>query len=236
MTWDPSFYQNNETITVELIYVNTSTSKGLLAWTSDKTDKAYGHVIINMDKAWMQSNDRNNLTFVIHALGDGPSAQLDTQSGPTISLTNPPVMHYPPPPLNHMPNRLGMLIGLPVGLGFVVLMLCGLFIGMRRHRKIGLGSVMGRGKGYLERKSRRQRMGKKGGIRLAETEADIDGRGQYVDEPVRGVELQNRRAGHERDDSLGSLANSPLREGFGDPASPQGNTFRDEITRQRIGR
>lgn len=187
-----------------------------------------------MDKAWLQGTGRNNLTLTILSV---ENAELDVTAGPIISLTNRPATHYPAPPTTKAPNGLGLLVGIPVALSFFVFVLRGLFFGMRKHRKIGLGNVMGRRRGYGAGKSRRQRLGKNGAIRLGEDEiaAGLREDAHFKDEPTEGVELQQRSPNHEREAGLGSLADISSREGFGQ-VDTHGNAFRDEISRQRAGR
>ena len=189
-----------------------------------------------MDKSWLQGSSRNNITFHLNALDDTKDVPLISKAGPTISLTNPPVVHYPPP-VHTPPNKLGMEVGIPIGIAFFLFILCGLFVGMRKHRHINVGSVMGRRKGYGVGKSRRQRLGlgNKTGIHLGDNDLNTDGRNQYTDQPTQDVELQTRTPGHGREDSLGSLVNSPTREGFEANKTPRSNAFRDEISRQRTG-
>jgi hypothetical protein len=135
-----------------------------------------------------------------------------------FTLENEPPHHYPAPPKNKL-EKSGLYIGLPIGLAFVVLVVVGLFIGMRKNRVIGVGNIMGRrNKGYGVGKSRRQRLGlgkKAGAIRLEE----------------RGVPQYSDAPGHGQRDSLGSLVSD-------DGARPAAGTnhFRDEIDRQRTGR
>lgn len=164
--------------------------------------------------------DMYNLTFhAINFEGDDPTKKATTYDGPMFTIKNEPPRHYPPPPVNKLPNKEGLMIGLPVGLGFVLLVVVGLLFGMRKHRTIGLGNIMGRrNRGYGVGKSRRQRLGlgKKGAIRL---EAQQPG-AQYSTVPA-----------HTRGESLGSLmSDDEIR-----PA-PGGNQFRDEIRRQKTGR
>lgn len=190
-----------------------------------------------MDKAWLQGTGRNNLTLTILSLGPKGNPKLVVTAGPVISLTNRPATHYPAPPTTKAPNRLGLLVGIPVCLGFFVFILCGLFFGMRKHRKIGLGNVMGRTRGYGVGKSRRQRLGGSGAIRLGEAElaAGVREDARFKDQPAEGVELQQRSPNYARETSLGSLAESPSRDAFGQ-VDTHGNAFRDEISRQRAGR
>jgi hypothetical protein len=134
-----------------------------------------------------------------------------------FTLENEPPRHYAPPPKNKL-EKTGLYIGLPLGLAFVVIVVVGLYIGMRKNRIIGVGNVMGRrGKGYGTGKSRRQRLGLggKGAIRLEDRGAP-----QYSDAPR-----------HTRGDSLGSLVSDD-----GSRPAPGTNHFRDEIDRQRTGR
>ena len=160
--------------------------------------------------------------------------EADRSAGPIITLTNAPAVHYPPPPPSN-PNKLGIFIGIPVGLGFVALILCGLCIGMRKHRKIDIKGLAGRKKGYGVGKSRRQRMGKGGGIRLQEREVNPPRGSIFRDDPVAAEESERRFQAHTRDESLGSLVNSPARENFEQGRDGQ-NAFRQEIARQQTGR
>jgi len=236
VTWDADFFAINSTITIELSYVSTSGGGGN-AWSSAKTPNAYGYVTMTMDKAWLQGTSRNNLTLTIVSLGPNVNAQAVRTSGPVISLINKPVAHLPAPPHTKAPNKLGMEIGIPVGVAFIVFVVFGLCIGMRKTRRIGVGNVMGRRKGYGIGKSRRQRVGNNGPIRLDEQEAGPGPwRGHFRDESNGEIELPQRNPGHAREESLGSLVGTPTQEGFGDPTGTRGNAFRDEISRQKTGR
>jgi hypothetical protein len=152
--------------------------------------------------------------------GDNPTNKAESHDGPLLLMKNEPPRHYPPSEKNKGPNKEGLIIGLPVGLGFVLLVVVGLFFGMRKQRQIGLGNIMGRrNRGYGVGKSKRQRLGlgsKKGAIRLEERE-----------------QAQRVRAApnHARGDSLGSLVSDD-----GIRPAPGGNQFRDEIRRQQTGR
>jgi len=229
VTWNADYYPINSTITIELDYVNAS-GGGAVAWSSPKTLNNYGYVTMTMDSAWLRGQPRNNLTLYIIQLDPTPDQSAHAKQGPIVSLINKPVQHYAPSPPTKPPGKLGLLVGLPVVLGVFVFVLFGLFIGMRKHRKIGLGSVMGSRKGYGVGKSRRQRVGKKGAIRLGEREVGAPDTG-FRDEPTRGVELQQRQ--HTREESLDDLVSSPTEQ-----INPRRheNAFRDEISRQRTGR
>ncbi|KAI9741334.1 MAG: hypothetical protein M1834_003051 [Cirrosporium novae-zelandiae] len=205
---------------------------GQSAWTSDRTANSYGYLTVTFEKAWLQDNARNNLTFYIVEYDPSSTTRNSILNGPTVSLTTAPKTHYSPSPPTSVPNKAGLMIGLPVCLGFVLLVVCGLFIGMRKHRRIGLGNVMGRKRGYGIGKSRKQRVGKKGPIRLDEYEA-----GSRPEDPIFTGDA--RTAGskpahsHAREESLGSLVDSPRVNNFGEAPHDGGNAFRDEISRQR---
>ena len=186
-----------------------------------------------MKGEWLHDNPRVNLSFTMRHF-DPATKEAGSHAGPFITLTNAAAVHFPPPAPS-TPNRLGVLVGIPVGLGFVALILCGLCIGMRKHRKINMGSIMGRKKGYGVGKSRRQRTGKGRGIQLQEREIKGPGEAVFRDNPVAAGEAGRKFQGHNREESLGSLVNSPAREDF-DHGRSGGNAFREEIARQQTGR
>ncbi|KAF2497468.1 hypothetical protein BU16DRAFT_616104 [Lophium mytilinum] len=225
ITWNPDYFPINSTITIKLNYANMTQEQ---AWSSDTVDNSWGVTTITMDKAWMQGYSEYNLTF--YALmfeSDKPEQTSVPYDGPTITLMDKPAYHYTPPEHTKAPNKLGLMIGLPVSLGFVALVVIGLCIGMRKHRSIGIGNIMGRRAGYGAGKSRRQRMGlgKKGAIKLEER--DLSGVPQYQDEVASPPPTRPR--GHFREDSLGSLVSE-------DGIRPAGNAFRQEMDRQKTGR
>ncbi|KAF2263185.1 hypothetical protein CC78DRAFT_617865 [Lojkania enalia] len=220
-TWNPDRFPLNSTVTVKVMFSNDSTQE---VWSSAETDNSWGFVTFKTNKYWKQGYSAYNLTF--HAVifeGDDPTKQATPKDGPQITITDEPPDHYPPPEPTKAPNKEGLMIGLPVSLGFVLLVVVGLWFGMRKRRTIGLGNIMGRrNKGYGVGKSRSQRLGlgKKGAIRLEERE--IHSMPQYTDRAPPT---------HSRGDSLGSLvSDDEIR-----PA-PKHNQFRDEINRQKADR
>jgi hypothetical protein len=232
VTWDPDYYTINSSIRIELNYANTSGNGGDSVYTSPTVPNAYGYVTIEMQKDWLQGKKRNNLTLYIVELDPTPDARASILGGPTISLTKEPTKHYPPPPHTKVPNFLGLILGLPIGLGVIFLILCGLCVFMRKHRKISVGSIYGKkARGYGIGQSRIQRLGGsrkgKGAIRLG----GIDKRtglpyDQYRDDP------SDSRQGHGRDESLGSLVS----EGYNESERTRGNVFRNEVQRLKSWR
>lgn len=158
VTWNADFYPLNATITIELRYPNST--EGDSAFTSERTDNSYGYIPLRMRKEWLQGKPHNDLTLYIIELDPRSDRRARARQGPTVVLHQKPVEHYkPPPPLPF--NKLALIIGLPVSVGVVVLIVAGLFFGMRRSRQIGIAHARSsRGKGYGIRKSRNQRLGR----------------------------------------------------------------------------
>jgi hypothetical protein len=227
VTWNADFFKPNSTMTVKLNYANSSQ---IQAWSSDEINVAWGVTTVEMQKDWLQGYDEYNLTFFA-LVYEGGSSEPKPYDGPNVMLQKAPADHYPPPPTTKMPNKESLAIGLPLGLGFVAIVVVGLFIGMRKKRQIGLGNIMGRRKGYGSGKSRRQRLGlggKKGAIRLQDREIrNVPDENQYRDNPD-AISPAPPRDYHVREPSLGSLVS--------DDDRPRGNAFRNEIERQRTGR
>ncbi|KAF2202084.1 hypothetical protein GQ43DRAFT_369922 [Delitschia confertaspora ATCC 74209] len=220
VTWNPDFFPSNTTVTIKLQFMNDTLKE---AWSSKETENSWGMASVTIEKAFLQGYSSNNLTFyAINFDPNDPKKKAEPYKGPTVTVTNQPPKHYEPPEKTKSPNKMGLMIGLPVSLGFVALVVLGLWLGMRKHRHIGIGSVMGRRKGYGTRQSKRQRMGlgKKGAIRLEQQEPPIPDYRDDVPAPHA----------HARGGSLGSLVSDD-----GIRPAPGGNQFRDEVQRQRTG-
>jgi len=181
--------------------------------------------LVTIEKEWLDGWDQMNLTLFWVAYQAGTATPSNSQKHDVYNVT------ILPKGIEHLPanihpgtfDRKALTIALPVVLGFLVLVILGLYFGMRSHRKIGLGSIMGNGrKGYGTNKSRRQRLGqKKGAIRLEERELSPDHTNPILGEseirhapqqwsaaPRLGLGIQQSQhptGMHERDLSLGSL-------------------------------
>ncbi|KAH8906076.1 hypothetical protein BR93DRAFT_969295 [Coniochaeta sp. PMI_546] len=253
ITWDPTFFpSSNTTVRVTGSYFNSTT--GLTtsqAFSSGSLAAAWSFYAWTVDSSLLSSSPGGvNISLAIAALTPGATAMTPFQ-GPVVKVAKP--AGYVPEPAK-APTGPALYIGLPTVLGFVVVVLVGTCWWNRNHRKIGLGSVMGRGKGYGAGKSRRQRMfggagkreRKEQGIRLMER--DVTGAGGvevYRDEvrPERPRVVTKSEGGSfdygmpRRDsDALGSLAGSPTEERHpnvsGRATAGNGNAFRDELSRQ----
>ncbi|KAL1998145.1 hypothetical protein VTN02DRAFT_6786 [Thermoascus thermophilus] len=184
VTWNADFYPSNATITIELRY--SDTSEGDSAYTSDRTENSYGYIPLKMNRDWLQGKPRNSLTLYIIENDPTSDERASARQGPTIELVPRPVEHYKPPPPTPF-NKLGLLVGLPVSLGVVLFVVAGLYFGMRKNRRIGLGNVMGsRNQGYGTRQSKIRRLAgsrRKGAVRLDEFD-DVE---RYTDDPEAGL-------------------------------------------------
>ncbi|WEW60864.1 hypothetical protein PRK78_006352 [Emydomyces testavorans] len=217
VTWDVDAFKINSTVQIVLNYVNTTKNEGQVAFTSDRIPNKIGFITIKMDQAWLRDEPRNNLTFLLVNYDLATNDHSTRKTGPTISLTRVPVQHYPPPPPSK-PNKLGLMVGLPVALVVVFVISCGLCIGMKKERRIGLGNIMGRrSKGYSGAKSRIERLGGRGRRRDRSIRMDdLEDPDRYTDDPLA----------HEREDM----------DRFNEIERSQGNAFRTELAKMKTWR
>ena len=183
-----------------------------------------------MQEEWLNKSDSHNITTFIVSDPEDPNEAPITQTGPTLTLVKDPSSASS----GKDNNKLGVKVGVPFAMAFLIVVLLLLCLGTKKQRRNAWNKIGGsRSSGYLANRSRGQRTG--GGIQLRE---DDVGGGRFRDEPDRdGVELQNRdgRRHYSGDSSLGSLGSSPTQESFGGRAPGGSNAFRDEISRQRGG-
>ncbi|KAF2668348.1 hypothetical protein BT63DRAFT_455987 [Microthyrium microscopicum] len=231
--WSTSAFPTNTSIQLVLQSTNNTS---VVVWKSDTEKSQAGYTFVTIDKAWLNGYSSDNFTLIWSAYGSQqPSTSRQTAFNVTLTTKLPE--HYPAPPPTKMPSKESLLIGLPAALGSLLIVALGLFCGMRHHRRIGLGSVMGRKKGYVSGKSRRQRLGqKKGAIRLEDREVAPTtapaGVGYHDDDAINAAPRQTgwvtapRMETYDRDRnlSLGSLV-----------ADEEPNAFRKEIHQQRTG-
>ncbi|CAK38891.1 DUF4448 domain-containing protein [Aspergillus niger CBS 101883] len=173
ITWDADFYPLNATITIELRYADSV--EGDSTFTSDRTDNSYGYTHIHMQQEWLQGKQQNPLTLYIIELDSVSDKRASARRGPTVVLHPKPVQHLLSPPPTSF-NKLALYIGLPVSLSVVILVVAGLYFGMRESRRIDLGNIGG--PGYGIRKSKVQRLGRNRGEsaeerNVEETNSDI---------------------------------------------------------------
>jgi hypothetical protein len=223
VTWDTSYFVINSTVYVHVDYAN-NTGGAQPVYVSNSIPNALGYGVVLMDGNWLTGLSQNNLTILLVGLDPVPDQHPTWVQGPTVMLMRKPPTHYQPSPRIN-PNKISLMIGLPVSLGFVVVCIIVLVWRIRRSKSAsfrGLRGLIGGNRGYGGSKSRRQRLGlgkKKGSIRLAEEELAATDE-QFRDEPARGtaVQLGQRNIPHSRDHSFGSLVSS---EGGGYSDAPR---------------
>lgn len=151
MTWDSTYFQSNETLLVQANYVN-SAGAGPQAFQSDPTSNSWAHIALTVQRDWLKNMASNNVTLFIS------TSSGKTVGGPVVMVTTSPIAYASMTP-TPAPDGATLYIALPVTFGFIALCICGGFFLNRKHRRIGLGNIMGRRKGYGAGQSRRQRLG-----------------------------------------------------------------------------
>lgn len=230
--WDPDVFTDvlepNSTIMIELAYLESSDLNASNIFNrSEAVVYEKGYILMKMQEEWLnKSESKNFTTYLVSPSKD--SANL-VKVGPTLTL----IKESSPASSGKDPNKLGVKLGVPFAMAFLVVVLLLLCLGTKKQRRNAWNKVSGsRSSGYLAKRSRGHQT--PGGIQLRE---DGMGGGRFHDEPDRGVELQDRdgRRHHSGDSSFGSLGSSPTQEGFGGRTPGGPNVFRDEISRQKGG-
>ena len=185
-----------------------------------------GIISIEMDREWLRGESRMNLSLSLLSvasgeLNPGPRIQLVEEDAHPESLSATSTAEAASQHTSS--SKLGMEVGIPIGLVFLAALCIGLFLGFRRRKQ-----------GYTGKRSRSQRMKNHGSVQYTGEDFRTmkSRRDSFKDEAVQGgVELQPR-TGHRREDSMGGDMISPV-----SPISPvrTNNVFRDEISRQRAG-
>lgn len=183
VTWDINYLSDkNLSVLIQGDYVN-ATGGGEQAFQSSSVDNVMGSYSWTIDKSMLQSKSSNNVTLFFFPVN--PSADEPVRiPGPTVMVTNRPPEYYRQSQV--LPTTKDLYIALPCIFVFILLCLFGGALWNRKTRRIGLGNVMGRRRGYGGGKSRAQRMGlsrksKTEDIVLRERELTSDG--QYRDKP-----------------------------------------------------
>ncbi|KAF7871681.1 hypothetical protein EAF04_003788 [Stromatinia cepivora] len=186
VTWDTEYFTgSNNSVFIQANYVNAS-GGGVQAFQSIPTSNSLGFIAWAIDKTWLKGMNSNNVTLFITPT---QKTAISSVQGPTLMVTTSPA----PEPYRQSPSKAphgaSLYIALPTVLAFIVLVIGGTYYCNRKHRTIGMGSVMGRRKGYGTG-SRRQRMGlgkkKDRAIMLRNQELMADG--QYRDVPPSRAE------------------------------------------------
>ncbi|KAL8783473.1 MAG: hypothetical protein Q9213_004610 [Squamulea squamosa] len=207
LTWDPTFFELDSTNDVELKTVSSA----------DNSTVIWSHAGIRNEKGEVNDFFMHDDMFEDFKLKNGTNVTLFIKSDPSEK----PVWSGPTMTLimdektakngtsKGKDGHIGEKAGIPVGLGVFLIAIAGLVFWFLRRRR-------NRSAGYMAKR--------KGVSRMTGDESGVGG--GFRDEPTRGMELQDRQ-GHGRQDSWEAGWDSTSSQGGG------GNTFRDEIDRQR---
>lgn len=182
VTWNAKYFKPNSTINILLNWFN-DTSRNV--WASGPVQSKLGATTIDMKQDWLQGYTAYNLTFFAQHWDAAAGTTANVYDGPTVQLKAKPSKHLQPQESTKSHSEMGLKVGLPVCLVFTALVVGGLAYGMRKQRRIGLGNVMGRKRGYGSRKSRWQRLGRgrTGKKDVLSQEHELLGSGEYKDDP-----------------------------------------------------
>ncbi|KAL9595362.1 MAG: hypothetical protein Q9219_006488 [cf. Caloplaca sp. 3 TL-2023] len=222
VTWDPTLFAYNSTNVVEVKHANTTTPTNPTspdpANNTENNNLGYSAPLPNEKGFWTMEmhqeylqDHRNNTPLTLFIRSKSPSGEPVIKSGPVFSLATMNATDVKNSTSSHgKGNDLGEKAGIPVGLGVFLIAAAGLLFWFLRRRRNNSA-------GY---------MSKRGAVTGTR---DLAGGGErgFRDEPTRGLELQDRGAGHGRQDSWEAGWDTGSSQGGG------GNAFRDEIDRQR---
>ncbi|KAL8914713.1 MAG: hypothetical protein Q9171_000726 [Xanthocarpia ochracea] len=206
LTWDPTLLEFNSTNRIELRVVDDNANSPAI-WSHAGVANEEGKVddfLIHDDISL------KNLTELTLFLVSEPSNK-NSLSGPRMTLII-DKESAKNGTSKGKDDRLGEKAGIPVGLGVFLIAVAGLVFWLLRRRR-------NKSAGYMAKR--------KGTSRMTGDDSGIGG--GFRDEPTRGMELQDRQ-GPGRQDSWEAGWDSTSSQGG---AGGGGNTFRDEIDRQR---
>lgn len=247
-------------MTIKGTYLSSTTGEaGDDAFTSDPIKNSWSYYAWTPSSGYLSKGTGKavNVTLSLNALAADGETVTTSYSGPTVLVTKTPTYRQAAP---SVPKGAALYIGLPVVLGFCILMICGVCMWNRNTRRIDVATLVSRSRrGYRGAKDRAKRMTMSGrkqrrpthNIRMLDnvpedqvyrdeprnysSRDNTSPRGDYnYDEDAQDVKMGGGARAHVRrdSDSLGSLAGTPTSEHF--PRQQQGgNAFREEIERQR---
>lgn len=226
VTWDPDFYNVSKSdkasnltmeVSIRLDYFNSSSEEWSRLTELDRVPAKWGFAPMKVNKKYHKMTQKGftNITLTLLSATRGSKEKEESVKLPvTFEKHLPPEDKETP-----VPKGKSLYIALPTVLGVFVVLLVGGCLWNRKTRRIQLGNVMGRNRGYTGRSTRRMfRNGRK------DNDINLDVQptgGEYRDVP-------DRRGS----DDLGSLAGTPVHANFEQQGTVGGNAFRDEMARQ----
>lgn len=186
VTWDPEYFGHNTSIKIVAFYDQKGTDQ---AFATDYMSSGWGYYEWKVKKNLFSPKQYKKQHTLNITIGFGAKNHNDHRvhwvRGPTVTIVRTRRFHEHK---NELPDGAALYIGIPAVVGFVLLVSCGTCLMNRKLRRIGVGSVMGRGKGYnlLGKGKKKGLFGKKNkdeGIRLmGRDEFEVDDR-DYRDTP-----------------------------------------------------
>ncbi|KAL6712795.1 hypothetical protein ACLMJK_009636 [Lecanora helva] len=185
ITWNSGLSTNNASDAVIIRYDDGAPDE---VWNSSIVQQGIGYANLYMDKAWLKGQPGNDSTsgqnMTLYMQWDPENNPQNVTKGPTISLVvNPATL--PRIPIPKLPSRLGLEIGLPVGLVAALFIIVALWCSMKRTDR-SWRDVRGHGKEYMARRARRRgRAAKEGAIQLEDYKSP-QSHEAFSDEPYVG--------------------------------------------------
>jgi len=176
--------EKNLSVLIQGDFVN-ATGGGEQAFHSSLIGNAMGSYSWTINKSILQDKSFNNITLFFFPVNPSAS-EPERIIGPTLMVTTRPPQYYQQRPTK-APETRDLYIALPCVFGFILLCVCGGAITHRKNRRVGLGNVMGRRKGYGTGKSKVQRLGLRGTNREEEIQLrdqELTAHGKYRDVPL----------------------------------------------------
>lgn len=180
ITWDPEYFRHNTSVKIVAFYDLQGTDQ---AFATDYMSSGWGYYEWKVKKNLFSPKVYKKQQAVNVTLGFGVKNHNDHRvhfiRGPTVTITRTRRFHQHK---NELPNGAALYIGIPAIVGFVLLVSCGTCLMNRKLRRIGVGSVMGRGTRYnlLGKSKKKGLFGKKNkdeSIRLMDRdEFEVDDR------------------------------------------------------------
>ncbi|KAL8683541.1 MAG: hypothetical protein Q9186_000453 [Xanthomendoza sp. 1 TL-2023] len=216
VSWDPHLFKTNSSNSVKASLVTSSDASGktnaTVIWSHVPIANEIGQVNDFIIRPEDLQGAKNNTLITLFIVSESEELESpETKSGPTLNLiTN--GTDSKNSTSHGKDSHIGENAGIPVGLGVFLIAAAGLIFWLIRRRKKNSA-------GYMAKR--------KGASRMTGDESGTGGGGGggFRDEPTRGMELQDRQ-GRGRQDSWEAGWDSTSSQGGG-------NTFRDEIDRQR---
>ncbi|KAI4264360.1 MAG: hypothetical protein L6R42_000526 [Xanthoria sp. 1 TBL-2021] len=203
--------ESTNSISLQIVHATEDGKRdNTVIWKHDGVRNEEGKVTdfqVHQDDFENKAFGLKNATSLTLFIESDPSDE-PVKSGPTLTLVVDPKAANNGTK-NGKDNHIGEKAGIAVGLGVLLIAVAGLVFWFLRRRRNNSA-------GYLAKRKGASRM----------TGDESGGGGGFTDEPTRGMELQDRQ-GHGRQDSWEAGWDSTSSQGGG------GNTFRDEIDRQR---